>query len=167
MASGSMVVGTCSSAGLSGGGQLDRRLVLVGFAPVVGRDLVGVALLPAGLALGELLVQLPRVEEDQGRQLDGARRGVDRAAVAALDQQRQQAAMVEVRVGQQHRIEVRRIERERDPVADRFVRAALEHPAVDEDARPGGLEEELRAGDRGRATEEADVHGRHGDSATP
>ena len=74
--------------------------------------------------------------------------------------------MVEMGVGQQDRVELGRLERERDPVPDRFVRAALEHPAVDQDPGAIGDEQELRAGDGGRAAEELDVHGRHGDSAT-
>ena len=57
-----------------------------------------------------------------------------------------------------------RVEAERDPVADRLVRAALEHAAVDQDPGPLGLEEELRTGDGGRATQEVDLHGGHGDS---
>ena len=68
-------------------------------------------------------------------------------------------------MGQQDGVELARVERERDPVADRFVRAALEHPAVDEDPGPLGVEQELRAGDGRRATEEVDLHGAHGDSA--
>ena len=68
--------------------------------------------------------------------------------------------MVEMRVGQQDGVELVRVERERDAVADRFVRAALEHPAVDEDAGLRGLEQVLRAGDGRGATEEVDLHGR-------
>ena len=89
-------------------GQVDGGLVLVGLAAVVGLDLVGVALLPARLALGELLVELARVEEDERRELDRARGRVDRAAVAGLDQQRDEAAMVEVGMGQEHGVEVGR-----------------------------------------------------------
>ena len=148
-------------------GQIDGGLVLVGLAAVVGFDLVGVALLPACLALGELLVELAGVEEDERGELDRPRCRVDRAAVAGLDQERDQAAMVEMGMGQEHGVDVACIECERDPVADRFVRAALEHPAVDEDPGPFGDEQELRAGDGGRATEEVDLHARHGDSARP
>ena len=71
--------------------------------------------------------------------------------------------MVEVGVGQDDRVEVRRVEAERDPVADRLVGAALEHPAIDQDPRPVGLDQELGAGDGRGATEEVDLHGRHGD----
>ena len=151
---------------LAGAGQLERRLVLVGLATVVGRDLVGVVLLPARVSFRELLVELARVEQDERRQLDRAGRRVDPSAVAGLDEQRQEPAVIEMGVGQQDRVELVRLVGERDPVPDRFVRAALEHPAVDQDPGPIGDEQELRAGDRGRAAEELDVHGRHGDSAT-
>ena len=46
--------------------------------------------------------------------------------------------MVEVGMRQQDGVEIPGLERERDPVADRFVRAALEHAAIDQDARPLG-----------------------------
>ena len=68
---------------LARGGQVDSRLVLVGLAPVVGLDLVGVPLLPACLALGELLVELAGVEQDERRELDRAGGGVDRTLVPA------------------------------------------------------------------------------------
>jgi hypothetical protein len=104
-------------------------------------------------------VELAGVEQHEGRQLDRPGRGVDRAGIALLDEERQQAAVVEMRVGHQHRVQLARFEGERDPVADGLVRAALEHAAVDEDARSRGLDEVLRAGDGGRATEEVDLHG--------
>ena len=152
--------GTLDGPRLARSGQVDSRLVLVGFTLVVRDDLVGVALLPARLALGELLVELARVEQDERGQLDGAGGGVDRSFVPVLDQQRQQAAVVEMGMGQQHGVEIGRIEGERDAVADRFVRAALEHPAIDEDLGPLGDEQVLRAGDGRRAAEEGDLHGR-------
>ena len=116
--------------------QLERRLVLVGLAAVVGRDLVGVVLLPARVSFRELLVELARVEQDERRQLDRAGRRVDPSAVAGLDEQRQEPAVIEMGVGQQDRVELVRLVGERDPVPDRFVRAALEHPAVDQDPWP-------------------------------
>ncbi len=53
-----------------------------------------------------------------------------------------------------------RVVGERDPVADRLVRAALEHPAVDQD--PGSLrgQQVLRAGHGRRGPEELEVHQR-------
>ena len=102
--------------------------------------------LPAGLALGELLVELARVEQDERRPVRSSRRWRGSAREAALDQQREQAAVVEVGVGQQDGVDLGRVEGERDPVADRLVGAALEHAAVDQDAGPLGHEQVLGAG---------------------
>ena len=121
--------------GPAGRGKVDRGLVRLGLGLVVRLDQIGVALLPAGLALGELLVQVTGVEKYEGRQLDRPGRRMDLALVAGLDEHRQAAAMVEVGVGQDDGIELARVEPERHPVADRFVRAALEHPAIDQDLR--------------------------------
>ena len=66
--------------------------------------------------------------------------------------------MVQVGVRQEHGVKLGGFEGEWDPVADRFVRASLEHPAVDEDAGLLRDEQELRAGDGGRATQEVDLH---------
>ena len=127
-------------------------------AAVFGRGLVRVALLPAGIPLRELLVELARVEQDQSRQLDRPRRREDRAPIAGLHEQRDQPAMVEMSMGQQHGVEGRGVEVERDPVADRLVRAALEHPAIDEDPRLAGLEQVLRARHGRGAAQEVDLH---------
>ena len=154
--------------GATGGGQVDGRLVRLGLLAVVRLDLVRVALLPARLALGELLVEVPGVEQDEGRQLDRARPSRGSAPLKpAPHQHRQQPAVVEVGVGQHDRVEVAGLEPERDPVADRLVGAALEHPAVDEDAGALGGQQELGAGDGRGATEELDVHGAHGDRRDP
>ena len=103
-----------------------------------------------------------RVEEDEGGPA-GAGRRLDGADVAVPNQQRQAAAVVEVSVRQEDRVELGRVEAERHPVADRFVRAALEHPAIDQHLRPVGREQECRTGDGRRAAEEGDVHRLHGD----
>ena len=66
----------------AGSGQVDGGLVFVRFTAIVGLDLVRVALLPARLTLGELLVELSRVEEDERGELDRACGRVDRTAVA-------------------------------------------------------------------------------------
>ena len=66
--------------------------------------------------------------------------------------------MVEMRVREEHGIQGLRVERERDAVPDRLVRAPLEHPAIDEDGGPFGRQQELRPGHGGRAAEEVDLH---------
>ena len=73
---------------------------------------------------------------------------------------RDEPAVIEVRVREEQRVDRRRLVRERHPIAEHIVRAALEHPAVDEDTRAIGLEEVLRAGHRARGAEEMQAHPR-------
>jgi hypothetical protein len=68
--------------------------------------------------------------------------------------------VVEVGVGQEDRVEGLGVEAERHAVPDRFIRAALEHPAIDEDPGLVGDEQELGAGDGRGATQEVDLHRR-------
>ena len=132
-------------------------------ASVVGRDLVGMALLPARLALGELLVEVARVEQDERRPARTCRRSRGSSAVALLHEERQRPQWSRWAWVSRTASSVAGSKRERDAVADRLVRAALEHAAVDEDAGAVGREQELRAGDGGGAAEEVDLHGSHGD----
>ena len=74
------LAGRTGLAVLPGLGEREGGRVRVGVLAVLGRGLVRVALLPAGVALGELLVQLPRVQQDERRQLDRAGRRMDGAA---------------------------------------------------------------------------------------
>ncbi len=85
--------------------EVDRRLVRIGLLAVIGLDPVGVALLPAELALRELLVELARVEEHETRQLGCAVGEVDGSAEALPNQHGQQPAVVEVGVRDEHRVE--------------------------------------------------------------
>jgi hypothetical protein len=62
-------------------------------------------------------------------------------------------------VGDEDRVKLRRLEAQRDPVADDLVGAALEHPAVDQDAGARGGQEEARSRDGRRAAEEGKLHG--------
>src|SRR2546423_13699392 len=88
--------------------------------------------LPTRLSLGELLVEPARVEQHEIGELDRPARRVDRTLVALADGDRQQAAMIEVGVGQENRVELRRVEPEGYPVTNGFVGTPLEHAAVDE-----------------------------------
>ena len=120
----------------------------------------GIALLAPDLALRELLLELARVEQDEGRQLDRALRRPDRSREAGLDDVRDQAAVVEVGMGQQDRVDRLRVVGQRNPVADRLVRAALEHPAIDQDRGPVGGQQILRTGHGRGRPEELEVHPR-------
>ncbi len=59
-------------------------------------------------------------------------------------------------MGDEDRVETRRVEGERDPVADGLVGASLEHAAVDEHASARRLQQELGAGDGPGTAEELD-----------
>ncbi len=73
---------------------------------------------------------------------------------------RDEAAVIEVRVREEERVDRLRVVRERDAIPDHVVRAPLEHAAVDEHARAIGLEQVLRAGHGAGRTEEMDPHQR-------
>jgi hypothetical protein len=62
--------------------------------------------------------------------------------------------VVDVRVGEDDRVDARRIERRRRPVAQAQLLEALEEAAIDEDGGAARRDEVLRSGDRpGRAAE--------------
>jgi len=107
----------------------------------------------------ELLLQFGRVKEHQARELDRPGRRVDRATEAGGNDVRNEPAVVEVGVGQQHRIDRWRVVGERHVIADGVVRSALEHPAVDEHLCLGRFEQELGAGHGVGPAEEVDSHG--------
>src|SRR5437899_10203438 len=76
---------------------------------------------------------------------------------------RDEPAVIEMRVREQERVDLARRVGERHAVADHIVRAALEHAAVDEHARPVGLEQILRTRHRLRRAEKVEAHlGHHG-----
>ena len=141
-------------------GELDRRLQRHLLLTRFRRSLIGVAAPEARLALGELLLQLARIEQHQAGQFDRARGGEDGSLEAARHDVRNQAAVVEVGVGEQDGVQLGRVVGERDAVADCLVGAALEHAAIDQDPGPAGGQQELRAGDRGRRAQELELHHR-------
>src|SRR2546430_4528886 len=81
---------------------------------------------------------------------------------------RDEPAVIEMRVRDQERVDLARRVGERHAVADHIVRAALEHAAVDEHARPVGLEQVLRTGHCPRRAEKVQAHlGHHGSVMPP
>src|SRR5207247_3292035 len=81
---------------------------------------------------------------------------------------RDEPDVIEVRVCEQERVCLARRVGERHAVADHIVRAALEHAAVDEHARPVGLEQILRTRHRLRRAEKVEAHlGHHGSVMPP
>ena len=107
---------------------------------VLGLCLLGMPPLPAHRPLGQLLLQLARVEQHQRGQLDRAVGGVDRPAIALVDDVRDEAAVVEVGVRQQDGVDIGRVIGKRYDVACARAGQPLEEPAVDDDAGAIGLD---------------------------
>ncbi len=86
-------------------------------------------------------------------------RAEDTAAKSIRDEPRQIAAMVEMGVREDNRVDAAGGKRQRLPVAFPQFLQALEEPAVDEDAHAGGVKEVFRAGYCAGGAEEG--QGRH------
>src|SRR6266581_7699575 len=97
--------------------------------------------LSACRAFGELCLQLRRIEEDETRELDRAGRHVHEAVEAVRDQMGDEPTVIQVRVGQEHRVDLLRVVREWQSVTHGLVRTSLEHPAIDEHLRVTSVEE--------------------------
>ena len=107
-----------------------------------------------GLAFGDR----GRVQQHDRHQVGGRRLRVDRAAEAALDQQRHAADVVDVGVADHQRIERGGFERERLGVAVLGLGAALDQPAVEQQPLAGGLDLVQRSGDLARRSVEMHAH---------
>ncbi len=101
------------------------------------------------------------IEQDQANEFTRRRGGDDLAAESALHQQRQPAAVIEMGVGQQEEVHLGRIETERLGVLFVEFAAALEHPAIDEDAAPRRLDHVAGAGDIAVRPMERQLHRAH------
>ena len=108
-----------------------------------------------GAPLGRLLAQVlrvagldgRRVHHHHARQVARRRRRVDVAAIAALGQERQHAAVVEVRVREDHRRDRLGVGHEGAVLLLGLLAPALEGPAVDQATRPVDAQDVLGAGD--------------------
>ena len=99
------------------------------------------------------------VAQQYGEQICRGGRGVDGPSKALCCQARQQAAVIDVRMGQNDEIQTCGIKGKGLLVVLVGLAAALGHAAVDEEAAAMGLDQKAGAGDRlGRAVE-SDVHG--------
>lgn len=123
---------------------LDLRLVRTAFAVQVG---------------GVLPLDLGRVPQHDRREGAGGRRAIDRAGESAADEVREVAAMIDVRVAEDHRIDVLGPEG-KFPVAVEALRPpALEQPAVEQDRFPAGRQLVHRPRDRAHRAPERDRRG--------
>jgi len=95
-----------------------------------------------------LLLEVRRVGQHQRTQVLRRRRTKNTAAITTGDQARQIAAVVEVGVRQDDRVEARRIDRKRLPVPQTQLFQSLEQATIDQNRLAANLEQMLRAGDR-------------------
>ena len=93
------------------------------------------------LPFGFFFLDVRAVGQHDLQQVAGRGRGVDRAVEAFGDEARQQSGMVDMGVGEQHEIDCARIEREARAVFRLGFAAALEHAAIDEEARMRGFDQ--------------------------
>ncbi len=101
-------------------------------------------------------LQMSGVGQDNAAQINRRLRGIDRPAESIFDQARNPSAVVEVRVGQDDRIDPVRRDRKILPVALAPFLRPLEEPAVDERLKSAvargisSIDEMLRASNRPR-----------------
>ena len=113
----------------------------------VERLAVGQGLAPAQQELVVLFLDVPRVRQHHGAQVPGGGGAVHRAVKALLDQERQPAAVVDVRVTQHHAVEPPGIERQLRVERMGLGPASLKQPGVEQEPGTGGLDQVHRAGD--------------------
>jgi hypothetical protein len=92
-------------------------------------------------------------------QLDGRLGGEDRSTKTLLDEQRQAAGVVDVGVAENDVVELFGVEGEGLPVSSVPLLAALDQPAVEEDALTVELDQMTRPGNFARCAVEGEFHG--------
>ena len=110
--------------------------------------------------VGFFLLQVAAVRQQDAAQVMRGGRAVHLAPEALTRQQRQVAAVVNVRVGEDHGVDLSRIDRQRRPVAQAQLLVALEQPAVDQYPRCALLNQVFRAGDGVGSAQKLEFHGR-------
>ena len=101
---------------------------------------------------------MPGIDQHDVAQVGGGLGGVDRAAEAGFDQAGQVAAVIDVGVREDHRIDIRRLEAEAAVALVGLGARALVQPAVEQDGVPVDLEQVLGAGDSLGGAVEVDFH---------
>ena len=100
------------------------------------------------------------IRQHERAEIAGARGAEDAAAKTSGHEAGQIAAVVEVRMREDHGVDPGRIDRQRGPVAQAQLFEPLEEPAVDEHAVIAQVEQVLGAGDGARGAEKC--QGCHG-----
>ena len=110
------------------------------------------------LALGIHHLDVGAVLEQHVQQIGRGRRGVDRASKAACRQLGQQPAVVDVGMGQQHKVDAARVKRKRLLVVLLCAMAALGHAAINQKAAVAHFRQKAGACDRLRGPVKRDLH---------
>ena len=138
-----------------------RRLRVFLGVERLGPALAAVACPPAVRRVRRLAAaSLRRPAAGCARGRDRPRSRNDRPAEAALVQQRQPAAVIDVRVAQDDRVDAGGVERKRLAIALVGSGAALDQPAVEQQPAAADVEDVTRAGDFTGRAEELQVHRR-------
>ena len=133
--------------------QLRQRAKRIRFAVERQRRVVPRVVQPVRFAR-ILFLKARRVGQHQLAQVGRARRAEDAAVIPVGHEPRQVAGVIEMRVRQNGRREIRGIERQRLPVAQPQFLETLEQAAIDQDFLAAGLEQVLGAGHRARRPHE-------------
>ncbi len=129
---------------------------------LLGVERQGRMVLREAVAVGEfrvLFLQEAAVGQQDPAQLVGQLGRMDAAAKAVLHEQGQVAAVIEMGVGEDHRVDAVRGDGHRRPVALPELLEALKQAAIDQDPAAAGLQQVFRAGHGPDAAEEGEVQG--------
>jgi hypothetical protein len=135
--------------------RIEGRIELLGPAPQCALRVTTVL----------FLVEMRRIQHHEPCQLAGGLRRDDLPAEAALHQEGQPAAMVEMGMRQEHAIERCGVESERSGIVLVELATALEQPAIDQDAAAAGLDEMAGTRDAPGGAVERELHGLAGCAA--
>ena len=106
---------------------------------------------------GVFSLNLGGIAKHQFHQIGRGRGGEDRSSKALADQLRRQTAVVHVGVGQQHGVELAKLQRAFVPVSGQIF-PLLMHSAIDQHPRSVRLEVVLRSGNLPRAPQKLQLH---------
>ena len=116
-------------------------------------------LLPIAIdELDVVLLNVGGIQEHVGAEIARCRSGVDRPVEAVAHQRGQIAAVVDVRVRKDDRVDLARVERQVPIALECDLSPSLEHPAIQEQVEAVGVHQVHRSGDGARCTPELDVH---------
>ena len=94
------------------------------------------------------LLDMARIRQHHRAEIGRRGGGVDRSLETCLHELRQQSAVIDMRMGENHCMDLRRLERE-GPIVELLLRfRTLEHAAVDQHARSRMFDHEAGTGDR-------------------